>query len=158
MLLTPHTMVGLAIGASIQEPLVAVPLALAMHFAGDMVPHWDFFSNTKKEERRVGWRPIAVMADLVVGVALGLTATLFALWVKQDTSLTINIFLCGITSVLPDALEGPHIYTENEPKILRRLSAIQSRLQFQAPLPWGIMTQITVVAVSFLILANSLAQ
>ena len=151
-------MVGLAIGASVQEPLVAVPLALAMHFAGDMVPHWDFFSNTKKEERRVGWRPIAVMADLVAGVALGLTVTLFTLWVKQDTSLAINIFLCGVASVLPDALEGPHIYMEKEPKVLRRISAVQSRLQFQAPLPGGIITQIVVAVVSFLVLANSLLQ
>jgi hypothetical protein len=156
MLLTPHTLVGMAIGASVQNPIIAFPISVGMHFAGDLVPHWDFFSNTGKEERRIGWRPLAVMAELILAVSLGITTTLFALWVRQDTSLAFNIFICGIGSVLPDALEGPHIYMTHEPKILQNVSKIQSRLQFQAPLPWGIITQILVAAISLLIIAGSL--
>lgn len=151
MLLTPHTFVGLAIGASISNPIVAVPLSFIMHFIGDKVPHWDFFSNTEKYQRREGWRPLAVMADLVVGVALGLTATYYALWVLNDSSLAMNIFLCGIASVLPDALEGPYIYMKKEPAILKPITKIQKAMQFQAPLPWGILTQIGVIAVSTII-------
>ncbi len=156
MLLTPHTLVGLAIGTTVQNPLIGVPTAIGMHFVGDMLPHWDFFSNTEKFERRVGWRPLAVMADLIIGVTLGLTITLFILWVKGDQAMALNVFLCGIAGVLPDALEGPHIYMDREPKILRFLSSFQSKLQFQAPLPWGIITQIVVVIFALLIILNSL--
>jgi hypothetical protein len=156
MLLTPHTMVGLAIGTAVSNPFLGVPLSIAMHFVGDLVPHWDFYSNTTKEERRTGWRPLAVMADLVCGVSIGLTATLFALWVKHDSSLAINMFLCGIGSVLPDALEGPHIYFHKEPKLLKIISVAQSKLQFQAPLPWGIISQLLVMLFSLLLVLNSL--
>ncbi len=156
MLLTPHTMVGLAIGTTVSNPIIGVPASILMHFIGDLVPHWDFYSNTKNEERRVGWRPLAVMADLALGISVGLTTTLFALWVKNDSGLALNILLCGIGSVLPDALEGPHIYFHNEPKLLKLVSRTQSKLQFQAPLPWGILTQLLVMTFCALIILNSL--
>ncbi len=151
MLLTPHTFVGIAIATSIPNPAIAAPLSFFMHFMGDLVPHWDFYSNTKKEQRLTGWRPVAVMADLVVGVAAGLTATYYALWFLKDTQLATNIFLCGIASVLPDALEVPHIFLKSEPKPLTYISAIQSRMQFQAPLPWGMISQLVVIGFSILI-------
>lgn len=155
MLLTPHTFVGIAIATSIPNPIISVPLSFLMHFAGDKVPHWDFYSNTKKEERLIGWRPLAVMADLVAGVAVGLTFTYYALWVTFDTSLALNIFLCGIASVLPDALEGPYIFMKYEPKFLRHLTNLQRKAQFQAPLPWGILSQVFVVLVCLLLIYNS---
>lgn len=156
MLLTPHTLVGMAIGSTVQNPLIGFPLAIGMHFVGDMVPHWDFFSNTKKEERVVGWRPLAVMAELVLAVSLGITFTLYALWVNNNASLAFNLFICGIGGVLPDVLEGPHIYMKSEPRILELLSSIQSKMQFQAPLPWGILTQLFVAGVSLWIILGSL--
>lgn len=138
MLLTPHTFVGVAVGASISNPFLAVPLSFVLHFVLDKTPHWDFYSNTQKEERLKGWRPLAVMADLILGVAIGLVSTLYALWVLNDTAMAMNIFLCGIAAVLPDALEGPYIYMKSEPKILQPLTRLQRKMQFQAPLPWGI--------------------
>lgn len=148
MLLTPHTFAGIAIAALISNPIVAVPLAFISHFILDKTPHWDFYSNTQKEERLKGWRPLAVMADLVVGVAVGLIATLYFLWVVKDSTLALTSFLSGIAAVLPDILEGPYIFMDKEPKILSYMTNIQRKLQFQAPLPWGILTQLLVIAIS----------
>jgi len=156
MLLTPHTFVGLAIGATIQNPFVAVPLSIASHFAGDLIPHWDFYSGTKKEERIKGWRPLAVMGDLVLGVAVGLIATLYTLWIIKNPQLAVNIFLSGIAAVLPDVIEAPHIYMKNEPKLVKSIASVQSKLQFQAPLPWGIISQILVMGISSCVIARSL--
>jgi len=156
MLLTPHTFVGVAVASSIPNPFISVPLTLILHFAGDAVPHWDFFSQTKKEERITGWRPIAVMADLILGVCVGLSFTLYALWVEGNSSLALNIFLCGIASVLPDALEAPYIYMKEEPNFLRPLTKAQRKAQFNAPLPWGIITQIVVVFSALLLILNSI--
>lgn len=155
MLLTPHTIVGVAIGSSIQNPFVAVPISVGMHFMGDLVPHWDFFSNTEREERLRGWRPIAVMADLVIAVAIGLTCTLYALWVLNNVPLAANIFMCGIGSVLPDALEAPHIYMHKDWKFLGVLTNIQKKLQFQAPLPWGLITQALVIVIASMLILDS---
>jgi hypothetical protein len=156
MLLTPHTFVGIAIGATISNPVVAVPFSFAMHYFGDMVPHWDFYSHTTKEERLHGWRPIAVMADLTVGVTVGLTATLYALWALGGSQLALRIFLCGVAAVLPDVLEAPHIFLQKETKVLGALTRIQKKLQFQAPLPWGAISQLLVILVSLTVILNSL--
>lgn len=156
MLLTPHVLVGVAIGTSIPNPIISGPLSLGMHFLGDMVPHWDFFSNTTREERLRGWRPVAVMADLVLAVSLGLTATLYALWVLNNQTLALSIFVAGISSVLPDALETPHIYMQKEWGLLSLLTNIQRRMQFQAPLPWGIISQILVMLVSSILILSSI--
>jgi len=151
MLLTPHVFVGVAIAKAVPNPLIAVPLSLIMHFLGDKVPHWDFYSNTSKEEKLTGWRPVAVMADFGLGIAIGLTFTLYALWVKNDPSLAIRTFLCGIVSVLPDALETPHIFTNTKYSWVEKLTEIQKKMQTQAPLPWGLLTQAVVVALCLLL-------
>lgn len=156
MLLTPHTMTGLAIGATVSNPIIGFPLSIVMHFVGDLVPHWDFYSGTVNEERRVGWRPLAVMADMALGVAVGVAVTLYALWVRGEPTVAFKIFICGVGGVLPDALEGPHIYFHTEPKLLKLISGVQNKLQFQAPLPWGILTQGLVIIASLLIISNSL--
>lgn len=156
MLLTPHTFVGVAIASIIPNPFISVPLSFGMHFLGDKVPHWDFFSNTKKEERLKGWRIFAMMADFGLGIAIGLFFTLYALWVKHDSSLALNIFLCGVASCLPDALEAPHIFWNFNDKFSRTLLAIQRKMQFQAPLPWGIISQLVVISVCVILLLNSL--
>lgn len=145
MLLTPHVFVGLAVAKSVPSPFVAVLVSFALHFLGDKVPHWDFYSNTPKEKRLKGWRPVAVMADFGLGIAVGLIFTLHALWVLSDFSLAVKMFLCGIVSVLPDALEAPHIYSEKKFKFVEKLTDLQRKFQSQAPLPWGLITQAGVV-------------
>lgn len=154
MLLTPHTFVGVAIGASVGDPLLAPMLSFGMHFLGDLVPHWDFFSNTSKEQRRNGWRPIAVMLDLVLGVAVGLTSVLYALWVLRKPSMALNILICGVAAVLPDILEAPYIYSNKDP--FSFITKIQRKMQFQAKLPWGMLTQLLVIGVSLLVISDSM--
>lgn len=156
MLLTPHVFVGVAIASLISNPLISVPIAFVGHFLGDKVPHWDFYSNTKKEERTKGWRPLAVMGDLAVGVAVGVGFTSYAFWGLNDPLLAINIFLCGIFSVLPDALSSLDLFLGKQNKFLTILNRTQSAMQFQAPLPWGIISQILVIAISLYLFSNSI--
>jgi hypothetical protein len=151
MLLTPHVLVGVAIARSVPNPLIAIPLSFVMHFLGDLVPHWDFYSNTPKEKRLKGWRPIAVMGDFGVGIFVGTVFTLYALWFKHDSSLALSTFLCGIASVLPDALEAPHIFTDAKIRFVEGLTDVQRKLQTQAPLPWGFLTQFVVVVLCLLL-------
>ena len=156
MLLTPHVLVGISIAAATKNPYIAVPVAFASHFVGDLVPHWDFYSEVEDGQEFTGWRPIAVMADLVLGVAFGLSFTLYALWVLKDPVLAIGIFGSGIAAVAPDALMAPAIYNKVNPnKFSKLILKIQSKLQFQAPLPWGMLTQL-LVSFSCLLLTSYL--
>jgi hypothetical protein len=155
MLLTPHTLVGVAIASAIHNPIIAVPVAFGFHFLGDLVPHWDFYSKTTREQRVKGWRPVAVMAEMGLGIAVGMYFTLQALWVYHDSMQALNIFLCGIASVLPDVLTGPDIYFDKRLKMFRWIHTLQSKLQNQAKLPWGMLSQVAVVAFCLLMISNS---
>lgn len=155
MLLTPHTLVGIAIASTIKEPSISIPVSIGMHFIGDLVPHWDFFSNTTSEQRTSGWRPIAVALELGVAVATGVFFVLLALWKLNNPALAVNIFLCGIAGVLPDILSGLSMYIGKENKLLKINDRTQSRMQVQLPLPWGILTQILVSILCVLIILNS---
>jgi len=152
MLLTPHVLVGLAIAKLVPNPLISVPLSILAHFLGDLVPHWDFFSGAQSEQRLKGWRPIAVMMDFGLGIAVGLFFTLNLLWVKQSESAALNAFLCGIASVLPDALEAPHVYMDKTPFGTKYLLSIQRKFQTQAPVVIGILTQVLISALSLVFL------
>lgn len=158
MLLTPHTFVGIAIATVVKQPLLAVPLSFCMHFVGDLVPHWDIFSNAPTVAERIkGWRILGVMGDLVLGVAVGLTFTLYALWVLNDVYLALSMFLCGIASVLPDLIGAPTMYTQKKFKISEAMSNFQGKLQFQAPLPWGMISQIIVIILCIAIISFELS-
>lgn len=158
MLLTPHTFVGIAVATSIPNKFISVPLAFLLHFVGDKLPHWDFFSGTSGDDdkKRQGWRVMAVMADLGIGIWVGLTFTYYALWGIGDSSLATNIFLCSIASVLPDALTGPSIYLRHAPRVFEEVRALQSKMQTQAPFLFGISTQIVVVLISLFLILRSI--
>jgi hypothetical protein len=157
MLLTPHVLVGTAIASVIPNPLIAAPLSFISHFAGDLVPHWDFYTGTTKEERLKGWRPLAVMGDLAVGVFLGTFFTLYGLWVVKSEMLALNIFISANFAVLPDVLTGPDIYLNGKSNVFfKAIHNLQSKLQFPMRLPWGIISQIVVSLLCSLVILNSI--
>lgn len=156
MLLTPHTLVGTAIALSIPNPIIAIPTSLIFHFLGDLMPHWDFFTNNEREKRFRGWVPIAIMADMSFGVAIGVGFTLYAYWFLGGTLSALNVFACGIASVLPDILTGPSIYMENVHPFFNAVHKLQSKLQTSANPPLGIITQLVVIIVSLYLILHSL--
>lgn len=157
MLLTPHTLVGLAVATVVKNPLIAFPVSIGMHYLGDMVPHWDFFSGTTEEERVSGWRPLAVAGELSLAVSAGTASVLYALWIVNDPTLAFRMLICGIGGVLPDLLSGMTMYLKNLNGLLKINNRVQAKLQFQSPLPWGILTQILVSAFSALVILGSTA-
>ena len=150
MLLTPHTLVGIAVAVSVKEPLIAVPTSFFLHFLGDLVPHWDFCIESE-EGKTDPYYPLKVIADLSIGVGIGMFFTLLTLWVIKDPLLSINVFLCGIASVLPDAITGPAIFNKEKKGIPYIMMKIQHIVHFPARPPWGVISQI-VVSLSCLIL------
>lgn len=154
MLLVPHTIVGIAIGVAVPNPYIAVPLSFGLHFLGDLVPHWDYCY--KSHDGVVDkYYPLKVMADMSLGIGLGLFFTFYALWQMQNPGLALNIFLSGIAAVLPDALMGPAMFDENAGGIPRLIYKIQNRIHFQAPLPWGLISQVIVAGICLLLILNS---
>lgn len=157
MLLTPHTIVGIAVATAIPNPYIAVPTAFVLHFLGDLVPHWDYCH--KSHEGIVDKKyPLKVMTDLSLGIGFGLFFTFYFLWQMKNPGMALNVFLCGISSVLPDAIIAPLMFDDNVkglPKLTYKIQEIQDKFHFSAPLPWGLISQLAVAGACLLLILNS---
>lgn len=154
MLLTPHTIVGIAIATAIPNPYIAVPVSIGFHFLGDLVPHWDYCYKSNEGVVDKNY-PLKVMADMSIGIGIGMFFTLYFLWQMKNPGMALNIFLCGIASVLPDALTGPAILDENAKGLPKLMYKIQDKIHFVAPLPWGLISQLVVAGACLLLILNS---
>ena len=88
-------------------------------------------------------------------MAAGTASVLYALWVADDAALALRMLICGIGGVIPDLLSGLTLYLKNANGLLKINNRVQAKLQFQAPLPWGIFTQILVSVFSVLVILGS---
>lgn len=159
MLATPHTIVGLAVGALIQNPLLAVPAAFVSHYFGDLVPHWDVYEEFPAPEgKKARWQPVVIFFDIILGVAIGLSVTLYALWVKHDAMLAARLFMCGIAGVTPDALYVPIFFWESKNKLLLLNLKIQQIFHIKANAIIGNICQWSVATCAFLVISNLLGR
>lgn len=94
MILTAHILTGAVLGANIQNPYAVAGLAVAVHFALDLLPHGDYLN--KKSKLREFWK---VALDLAIG--LGTVAAI--LFFRDPTPKDISNIAIGIFfSLLPD--------------------------------------------------------
>lgn len=147
MTLTAHSLVAAALLAKIPNPAIGLPLALASHFLLDKVPHWDLMTNKNKTKSEIA-RDTAF--DIIFGFA-GATAIF---WLKGG--LDPVYFFSGILlSQLPDLLEAPYVFPQFSNPISSGLYKIQHWVHdvlydSRVDAPWGIITQLIVVALSLL--------
>lgn len=95
MLAANHTIAGVLIGLSVQQPLVAVPIALASHFLLDVIPHHGNDIRFKRGQRRYNQK---VALDGLVSIQIALTAVMLQ---PQAAGM---ILIAVFSSLLPDLL------------------------------------------------------
>lgn len=119
--LTPHLVVGAAIGARVRRPALALPAAFASHFVLDTVPHFD-----------IGWINGANLSA-AIDAGLGLVLCGVLVW----STGTWAPLIAALAAVLPDA-PGIKVYVEGAATIfLPHLTAYP---------PWGIATEVLTTA------------
>lgn len=72
MLTTPHLIVGAAIGASFQNPLLVAPAAAASHFILDSIPHIMGIVEVEDFDKKDA---VFILGDIVLGLGLMLILT-----------------------------------------------------------------------------------
>ena len=95
MILTTHILSGAVLGANVQNPYAVAGLAVAMHFALDLLPHGDYLD--KKSKLREFWK---VALDLAIG--LGTVAAILFFRGETSTANLQNITIGIFFSLLPD--------------------------------------------------------
>ncbi len=94
MLLTPHVLVGAAIGRQFDHAYLVAPLAAASHFALDLFPHWDLRIDLENEDLE--------KLDILV-IILDLATALFLLMILLYRSPYWEMMLVGaVSAAIPD--------------------------------------------------------
>lgn len=138
MLDASHALIGASLAKLIPNPAVGLPAAVVLHFAGDLVPHWDL--RTRHVVRSKLKTIVLSLSDAMVGYGLGW-------WLFGRTVPLPYLAAMMFVSQLPDWLEAPyHIFDWNFPPF-SSIKKLQSRLHHKLGLPWGLVWQILIVAV-----------
>lgn len=132
MILTTHILAGAVLGREINNPYAVAGLAIAVHFALDLLPHGDYLD--KKSSFKEFWK---VAIDLALGLG-----TVYAIFFLRDAASTANLeniaigiffsllpdgttllYMMGINSLKPIKKfhEKLHYYPESSPKRKFRL-------------------------------------
>ncbi|MBI4029189.1 MAG: hypothetical protein HY376_02390 [Candidatus Blackburnbacteria bacterium] len=149
MIELPHAVVGAAIAYKVGNPALALPLAFLSHFALDLVPHWNPHLNREmKEYGHVTKRTKRIIfVDVIVSLLAG---GYIASLAYPDIGRALVILLGAFMGVLPDVAEAPFFFFKSKNSFLKRLIGFQSKVQFNAPFWPGIISQILLLAATFL--------
>lgn len=144
MTATAHALVGGAIAASIQDPIIGITLSAASHPFLDMIPHWDFGR---------GWRNKNKLTFLLEGM-FDMTIGLISSYLIFGVHTNLIYFLaCVLASLMFDLLLLPYWFLKWQFPPFSWVYQIQSKMQGRAKLlPWGIVTQVGTVTGLVLIL------
>ena len=100
-----HVLTGSAIALAVKQPWLAAPLALALHFVLDAIPHFDH------ELYQYGSKYFTpIMAS---DAAISVTGVLILCWLVP--SLAFTIIIGALFAILPDFL-WLYYYTHNRPQ------------------------------------------
>jgi len=137
MIITPHMLVGTAIGAYCNNIWAAFCFGLISHYLLDALPHWDFLEKVKINNpdhlKKIG-------LDFILGGLL----VLFLTW-SSPQKIFILVALVG--ALLPDCLEV--LYNNFNIRWLKHLSRFhhkihyQKRLCFWSGLPFMLIISLT---------------
>lgn len=148
MIELPHTVVGAAIAVKIGNPVLALPLALASHFAFESLPHWNPHLNREmKEHGRVTQKTtLFIAADVVLSLAAGF---FIASRVLPDVTHFWTVIAASFLAVSPDVVEGPYFFLGARHPFFEKLIRFQKKLQYDVPLIPGLLTQLVVLIAAF---------
>lgn len=139
MTATGHAVIGTVIAARIGNPLLAIPIALASHFAADLFPHWDSGTNSRKKSNERMF--FEASADVLIGFAV---SYLLIVFLFPSTNLNYAFFMI-IVSQLPDWLTAPYyIFHINEQPFIW-FHKVQKKFNTKLDKPWGIINQVAIL-------------
>lgn len=144
MLTTTHALTGGFITTKVENPALSLPLILLVHYAMDLIPHWDFGTGLKKRGRA----KTAFFGTVELFVSLAASWLLF----QKNHPISLVLWMGILLSLTPDFLEAPSLFLGLEFPFLNKLSAIHRRSHRRCLLPLGLLPQIIIILIILLLL------
>lgn len=139
MTATGHALIGTVIAAKIGNPALAVPLALASHFAVDALPHWDTSYHRRQKSRAKFF--FQTLADFLLGLILSYGLIIFFF---PKTDLTYA-FIMILVSQSPDWLTAPYLFFNWDFAPFNIMYKLQKLFDTHMAMPWGLVNQVAIV-------------
>ncbi len=114
MVLTPHILIGAAIGAKIRNPFLISALGILSHLILDKIPHWDYHNkgisdfHESKNAKNLIIDLIKIGCDGLIGISLSFLF-LYQSGVIFQAEKLIDVGLGIIMATLPDFFLGAAI-------------------------------------------------
>lgn len=143
MTATAHALVGGIVASTIPNPELGLSLSFISHPLMDLIPHWDFAADWRTKNK--------VKLFLEASFDLGFGFLLSYLLFGQHVNFWY-FSACIFASEVWDMIEAPYWLLNWKFPPISWVYNIQSRMQGNAELPWGIITQIITVAGTALVL------
>lgn len=145
MLTTSHSLISALIVSQVFPPQLSLPLVLASHYFLDIIPHWDTGTGlTNGHKTKKG-----AVLDTLIDLAIGFTLVFFFFQNgKPFSPLLWGGVILGIT---PDLLKFPALFFDKRPFPINVLEKFHNTLHHRAKLPWGLIYQIAVLIIVFLL-------
>jgi hypothetical protein len=139
MTATNHVVMGALVATFVHNPVLALPLAFASHFALDSLPHFDYPADDGHSLKFFSW--LAIDAGLAAGI-------LYSLYLLQPANVYL-ILLCGVVAASPDLMWTYYISykkragSQNWPWLVKFHSRIQKHTSpklWPVELGWLLLT------------------
>ncbi|OGH47979.1 MAG: hypothetical protein A3A51_05185 [Candidatus Levybacteria bacterium RIFCSPLOWO2_01_FULL_39_10] len=141
MTATGHAVIGTVIAASIPNPVIAIPLALASHVVADLFPHWDPGTNRKEKTNQ----EFLSGAMIDVGFSYILTFLLIVFLFPQTDLLYAYIVV--FAAQFFDWAASPYTFFKvKNPPIFQWFYRFQKKFDNRLDKPWGIISQVAALA------------
>lgn len=137
MTATAHALVGGAIAASVQNPILGITLSAISHPLLDLIPHWDFGWGWKKKSK------ITLFLQASFDLMLGITLAYFLF----GRGVELWYFLaCLFVAEVWDMLEAPYWFLNWRFAPFSWIYNFQSKMQGKTKTIYGgIITQVATV-------------
>jgi len=131
MFLVNHTLTGIALGLTIDDPLLLAPASVASHLALDVVPHFGI-AEAKNANFHVKSFIIVGSIDFAVSIAVTIGACL--LWPQRALNLLIGI----AGACLPDLTYIPAIAFGKKGKLwlYKHVPGYEAMIRFFGRIQW----------------------
>jgi len=140
MTATGHAVIGTVIAATVVNPLIAIPLALASHIVADLFPHWDPGTNRTKKSHS------EFFSGAAIDVASSFIITfLLVIFLFPETNL-IYAYIIVFAAQFFDWASAPFIFFKiKNPPIFEWFYWFQKKFDNRMDKPWGIIGQVAVL-------------
>lgn len=148
MLSIAHGTTGALLAVALQNPIIAAPACMALHFLEDYVPHWDVGTGiTKKKKTKLRSFLEELFFDFPLSIGL-----VYLFFQHGHQGFNTLAWLGWFFALLPDFIEFPRLFLNQRNKPLEIFHSLHKAVHRSTPDVFvGLTPQIVLIAIVYIL-------